>query len=90
MYVVTAHSTLVALDPDTGKQVWVFSHKHNARPPRGVAYWPGDRDNAARLLFGTGDGFLLAVDAKTGQAISGFGTEGEVDLKKGMKTNSPM
>lgn len=67
---VTAHSTLVALDPDTGKQIWVFSHKHTARPPRGIASWPGDQDNAARLLFGTGDGFLLAVDAKTGQAIA--------------------
>ena len=89
MYVVTAHSTLVALDPDTGKQVWMFSHGHNTRPPRGVAYWPGDRDNAARLLFGTGDGFLLAVDAKTGQTIPGFGNEGEIDLKKGMKDKFP-
>ena len=89
VYVVTAHSSLVALDPATGKQVWVFRHKHNARPPRGVAYWPGDRDNAARLLFGTGDGFLLAVDAKTGQAIPGFGNEGEIDLRKGMKDKFP-
>ena len=85
MYFVTAHRTLVALDPETGKQIWVFTHKHNARPPRGIAYWPGDKDDAARILFGTGDGFLLAVDAKTGKAIPGFGTEGEIDLKKGMK-----
>jgi glucose dehydrogenase len=89
MYVVTAHSSLVALDPASGKQVWVLQHKHNARPPRGMAYWPGDRANAARLLFGTGDGFLLAVDARTGQPIPGFGNEGEIDLKKGMKDNFP-
>jgi glucose dehydrogenase len=85
MYVVTAHRGLVALDPETGKQIWVFTHNHNGRPPRGIAYWPGDKDDPPRILFGTFDGFLLAVDVKTGKAIPGFGTEGEIDLKKGMK-----
>lgn len=33
MYMITAHRTLVALDPETGKQIWAFSHKHNGRPP---------------------------------------------------------
>ena len=85
LYLVTAHQSLVALDPDTGKQLWSFSHKHNGRPPRGIAYWPGDADNPPRILFGTFDGFLLAVNAKTGQGIPGFGNEGEIDLKVGVK-----
>lgn len=68
MYVVTAHQSLVALDPESGKPIWIFTHQHVGRPPRGVAYWPGDRDNPARILFGTYDGFLLAVNAKTGKA----------------------
>jgi len=85
MYVVTAHQSLVALDPETGKQIWTFTHKHTGRPPRGVAYWGGDKDNPPRILFGTFDGFLLAVNAKNGQAIPGFGNEGEIDLKVGMK-----
>src|ERR1700751_1974065 len=89
MYVVTAHKSLVALDPETGKQLWSFSHKHNGRPPRGIAYWAGDSDNPPRILFGTFDGFLLAVNAKTGQAIPGFGKEGEIDLKVGMKDRYP-
>jgi glucose dehydrogenase len=89
MYVITAHRSLVALDPQTGKQIWMFTHQHNGRPPRGIAYWPGDKDDPARILFGTADGFLLAVDAKTGKAISGFGNESEVDLKKGMKDRFP-
>ena len=89
MYVITAHQSLAALDPETGTPVWVFTHKHAARPPRGVAYWPGDANNPPRILFGTGDGFLLAVNAKTGQAIPGFGKEGEVDLKVGMKDRYP-
>src|SRR6516225_1599852 len=43
MYLVTAYQSLVALDPQTGKQLWAFTHKHAGRPPRGVGYWPGDR-----------------------------------------------
>jgi len=85
LYLITAHQSLVALDPETGKQIWSFTHKHNGRPPRGIAYWPGDAENPPRLLFGTADGFLLAVNAKTGQAVPGFGNEGEIDLKVGVK-----
>src|ERR1700748_2959456 len=28
MYVVTGYRTLVALDPETGKKLWSFEHKH--------------------------------------------------------------
>jgi quinoprotein glucose dehydrogenase len=89
MYLVTAYQSLVALDPQTGKQLWAFTHKHAGRPPRGVGYWPGDRDNPPEILFGTFDGFLLAVSAKTGKAVPGFGNEGEIDLKVGMKDKFP-
>lgn len=85
MYVLTPHQTLVALDPETGKPIWVYKHSHAGRPPRGIAYWPGDKENPARILFGTFDGFLVAVDVKTGKAIPGFGKQGEIDLKAGMK-----
>ena len=85
MYAVTLHNTLVALDPQTGKQIWVYKHNHDGRPPRGIAYWQGDRDNPARIIFGTFDGFLLAVDCKTGKLVDGFGNHGEIDLKAGMK-----
>ena len=89
MYVVTAYQSLVALDPETGKQIWVFQHKHTARPPRGIAYWPGDKSNSPEILFGTGDGFMIAVDAKTGKAVSGFGKGGEIDLKIGVAEKFP-
>lgn len=89
LYMVTAYESLVALQPETGKVLWTFAHQHNARPPRGIAYWPGDAKNPPEILFGTGDGFLLAVDAKTGKAVSGFGRDGEVDLRAGMKDKFP-
>lgn len=39
---------------------------------------------AARLLMGTIDNRLLAVDAKSGQPCADFGTNGAVDLKPGL------
>jgi glucose dehydrogenase len=89
MYMVTAYQSLVALQPETGQVIWTFSHRHTARPPRGIAYWPGEATNSPEILFGTGDGFLLAVDTKTGKAVSGFGKNGEIDLKVGMKDKFP-
>jgi glucose dehydrogenase len=89
MYLVTSSQSLVALDPETGKKLWEFTHKHSGRPPRGAAYWPGDKDNPPEIVFGTYDGFLLAVNAKTGKAVPGFGNEGQIDLKVGMKDKFP-
>ncbi len=85
MYAVTLHNSLVAVDAETGRQIWVYKHHHDGRPPRGIAYWTGDKDNPSRILFGTFDGFLLAVNCKTGALVDGFGNRGEIDLKAGMK-----
>src|ERR1700689_5500 len=89
MYIVTAYQSLAAIDPETGKKLWEFSHKHTGRPPGGIAYWPGDSQSPPELLFGTFDGFLIAVNARTGKAVAGFGKEGEIDLKVGMKDKFP-
>ncbi len=89
MYVVTAYQSLAAVDPESGKKLWEFSHKHTGRPPRSIAYWPGDSQSPPELLFGTFDGFLIAVNARTGKAVAGFGKEGEIDLKIGMKDKFP-
>ena len=49
---------------------------------RGVAYWENDGD--ARIVWGTGDGFLVAVDAKTGLPAPDFGDNGRIDLTTGV------
>ena len=41
---------------------------------RGVAYWAERNDQ--RILFGTGDAYLIALDATTGQPIPTFGQGG--------------
>jgi quinoprotein glucose dehydrogenase len=89
MYLVTAYQSLVALQPETGRQIWIYTHKHVGRPPRGIAYWPGDKTNPPEILFGTWDGFLIALDAKTGKPVPGFGKDGEIDLKFGMQYKFP-
>ena len=89
LYLITYYQSLVALEPETGKQLWIYSHAHAGRPPRGIAYWPGQGSNPPELVFGTADGFLIALNAKTGKAIPGFGTNGEIDLKTGMMNGLP-
>jgi quinoprotein glucose dehydrogenase len=47
---------------------------------RGVEYWPGNARHAPRILFGTRDGRLIALDAASGVPIKDFGDEGVVNL----------
>ena len=82
MYVGSPYGKVVALDPVSGKELWVYDLPNNEKPaPRGMAYWPGDKDHAPRLLFGTNTGKLRAVDIKTGKAPDGFGEGGAINLK---------
>lgn len=67
MYVSTQLQRIIALDPETGAEIWKYDPEaRNARQHRGVSYWPGDKTAAPRILFGAGDGRLIALDAKTG------------------------
>ncbi len=66
MYLTTARDT-VALDPTTCKEIWRNTYKSSHEDVwavnRGVAYMNG------MLFRGTGDGQLLAIDAKTGKQV---------------------
>jgi glucose dehydrogenase len=81
LYLSTQNQNVVALDPETGKEIWKYTNpKPSGSESRGVAYWPGDKQNPPRILFGTGDGRLLELDAKTGAPVATFGIDGSVDL----------
>jgi quinoprotein glucose dehydrogenase len=56
---------------------------------RGVSYWPGDKMSPPEILFGTNDGRLICLNAKTGKPIPGFGKEGELNLRIGVADNYP-
>src|SRR5437868_2631246 len=66
MYVSTQQQRVVALDAETGAEIWKYDSKVGAsREHRGVAYWPGDAEFPPRIVFATGDGRLIALDAKS-------------------------
>ncbi len=78
MYVPAANR-IVALEPDTGKEIWQRSISGSAPSRRGVAYWPGDGAAPPRIIFAAGRR-LIALDASSGAPATGFGEKGEVDL----------
>jgi glucose dehydrogenase len=83
MYFPTPSSKVVALDVMTGKRIWEYDPGLKyTRVSRGVAYWPGGPHTPPRILFGTADGRLIALDPKTGQLIRGFGDNGQVDVRE--------
>jgi quinoprotein glucose dehydrogenase len=88
MYVPNG-GAVVALDADTGQEVWVTRLGSAAggqgggrgRGPqassRGVSYWPGDANNGPRILFMTG-AEMWALDAATGKRVANFGDNGTI------------
>ena len=80
----------VALDPETGKQLWKFAPADLVRPgrDRGVAYWPGEGLIGPRIIYTITDR-LYALDAKTGVPILDFGNNGMVNLRDGVADKYP-
>lgn len=74
-----AGNRVVALDAETGSEVWRYELTTGAASQRGVAYWPGDKDNPPRILFLTGHK-MVALNASTGKLDPGFGNEGELTM----------
>jgi len=70
---------VVALEPETGKEIWRHELPEGLASFRGVAYWPGDGSLPPRILFTTLRK-LMALDAKTGKVDVEFGTNGQVNL----------
>jgi len=70
---------VVALEPETGKELWRYELPEGTASFRGVAFWPGDGALPARILF-TSLRKLIALNAKTGQLDTEFGSRGHIDL----------
>ena len=89
LYLSTAMYQAAAIDASTGETLWIHdpevylggapTHGYGSR---GVAYWTDGKEE--RIFWGTSEGYLLAVDAKTGQPPSNFGKNGRVDLTDGI------
>ncbi len=80
--------TVVALDPASGEQLWMWrmdEGKRGAAAPRqgsgrGLAYWT-DGKGDERIVTVTPGYHLVQLNAKTGIPVASFGRNGVVDLK---------
>jgi quinoprotein glucose dehydrogenase len=83
--------SVVALDAKTGEISWVHSMREGKRAAvsprqlsgRGVAYWTSGTGDE-RVIYTTTGYRLVELNAKTGEMIRSFGTNGVVDLKVGV------
>ncbi len=109
VYICTAGNTVIALNPESGEEVWrtdtgtevpgaggergLAGASTFARTCRGLGYYDGaagpSGQCAKRIITGTTDARLLALDALTGRPCTDFGFDGEVNLKSGLGPNTP-
>ncbi len=71
--------------PRRAKRYAAYDSPH-APASRGVSYWAGTAGYPPEIVYGSGDGTLSALDAKTGKPVTTFGNNGVVDLKAGVGT----
>jgi len=79
---------VIALDAATGELLWTYGEHEGPRGEaaprqlsgRGLAYWSDGKEE--RILYVTPGYRLVALNAKTGAPVPGFGMSGVVDLKR--------
>ncbi|HET9447090.1 MAG TPA: PQQ-binding-like beta-propeller repeat protein, partial [Steroidobacteraceae bacterium] len=99
LYVCTAMNVVVALDAETGAKRWEFDPQMKIPPVgfngtcRGVSYYRAPENYSGecpgRIIMGTTDARLMALDATTGERCASFGDNGEVNLLKGIGEAKP-
>ncbi|WP_336029513.1 membrane-bound PQQ-dependent dehydrogenase, glucose/quinate/shikimate family [Acinetobacter pittii] len=100
LYLCTATNNMLKLDARTGKKIWEYKHNlaYEKLPStavcRGVTFYtskviPESEICHEKVIEGTLDMQLIAVDAKTGKACPQFGTNGHVNLLEGIGHTVP-
>ena len=91
IYISTPFYQAAAIDAASGETLWAHDPRSYASgipimmlgfSSRGLAFW--SEGEQSRVIWGTGDGYLLQVDAVTGEPIEEFGNAGRVDLTAGI------
>jgi quinate dehydrogenase (quinone) len=99
LYVCTAMNVVVALDAETGAKRWEFDPQLKIPMVgfngtcRGVSFYRAPAGYSGecptRIIMGTTDARLLAIDALSGERCASFGNEGQVDLMQGIGEAKP-
>ena len=83
MYATTPAKSVIALDAATGKLIWKWQSDLDGRVlTRGVSYWT---DGHQSRILAAARNYLYALDAASGKPIPGFGENGRIDLRKGLR-----
>src|SRR5688500_16677265 len=95
MYISTPLGRVMALDPETGRELWKFDPRIDRNTTfgdftnRGVSFWADSRRPrgacAERVFIATIDGRLMALDGATGAPCVGFGDAGTVSLRSSLR-----
>jgi quinoprotein glucose dehydrogenase len=99
LYLSTATNIVIALDPATGVQRWRYdpridrTRRYSEATSRGVSSWIDPTAEpttpcAHRIIVGTLDARLIALDGRTGRLCRDFGAGGKVDLNPGLRASS--
>jgi quinoprotein glucose dehydrogenase len=95
LYLATVYGRVIALDPETGGEIWTYDPELDSTVDRGefanrgVTYWQAvdgveGRACDRRIFVATIDARLIAVDAARGTPCNEFGQAGQVDLSRGV------
>ena len=90
LYLATPLGRILALDPLSGKLRWSYDAKvpkdggYGDFANRGVSFWQS-ASGERRIYLASIDARLIAVDARTGKPCSGFGDNGVVNLRQGLR-----
>ena len=97
LYYCTGANRVIALNAETGEQIWAFDPKIDMDDIpvlpncRGVSSWQSGQAGFCehRIFTGTRDARLIALDAGTGKPCPDFGKAGEIDTSDGMSQHKP-
>lgn len=84
LYGTSPRLKVFAVDAATGKEIWKFDPFAGTDKKgftRGISHWKSGEEE--RIFF-TAERFLYALDARTGKPAEDFGTDGKVDLSRGL------
>ncbi len=96
LYYCSPFNQVFSLHAETGEEIWSFDPgvDHDAdilTNCRGVSYWQSGESGfcESRILMGTLDARLIALDASSGKPCPDFGAHGEVDVSQGLSAHRP-
>jgi quinoprotein glucose dehydrogenase len=95
LYLATVYGRVIALNPETGAEIWTYDPGIDATVDRGefanrgVTYWRAadaiqGRACERRIFVATVDARLIALDAARGTPCPDFGEAGQVNLSRGV------